>query len=128
MANASVQSVRSGDFVTGNLTVLKSESDTLTKKIYWLPQDPAIAKTARLKVTVSDPATPNEPTIPQRWGKELGKGWIPADGSQPVTTGTLAPGSTVYYFWPSGIRFPAHGRWQLTAEAPGHWGCYIVSV
>ncbi len=119
-------SIRSGDFVAGNLTDLKA-TDALTKKIYWLPQDPAIAKKAKLTIVVADPSAPDKPIVTQKSGDGVGRGWVPSDGST-VSGGTLPVGSKVEYFWPSGIRFPGHGRWQLTATAPGHWGCFIVSM
>jgi hypothetical protein len=31
-------------------------------------------------------------------------------------------------FWASGTRFPHPGRYRLTVSAPGHWGCFEVTV
>ena len=108
--------VRSGELLAGNFRELTGQGQPgdpdFQAKVYWLPLgDDEVVKTNPLILTVqslSDPAAP--PTVLTLGGDGV---WAQAgDG----------------YFWPSGVALPSHGRWRLEAQAPGHCGCFVLSI
>lgn len=106
----SVFDVRSGDFVAGNFDSVVDEWATWpggNMKVYWVPFDHITARTGSLEVVV-------EPLDPV---------------AAPVTLTFEQTASTASgVFWPTGTVFPHPGRYRLTATAPGHWGCFEVTV
>lgn len=104
--------VRSGEFIAGNFLLLSrlTGDPPFETKIYWMPLDPDAAKfkTATLRIENADAPGPTVTTVL---------------GSEDSWSG--GPGA---YFWPSGTPIPERGRWRLTIEADGHWGCFITSV
>lgn len=108
--NQPVFDIRSGEFLAGNFaSVVGSWSDWANGevKLYWVPFDWQVAFTEPLEVTV-------EP--------------LEGSGSAVIQTFDVRAGNAGGVFWPSGTRFPAPGRYRLTAEAPGHWGCFELTV
>lgn len=108
-----ILNVRSGQIVAGNFASLAGSGTfgnaDFVAKIYWLPQRNGIAKDNALTVVVTNLTSRGSHT--QRFG---GPGrWAQAEG---------------YYFWATGVRLPGHARWRLTAEAPGHWGCFTLTT
>ena len=108
-----VLDVRAGDFVVGNL-YQPSGTGTVggpdfVAKLYWVPVDPNVAKTATLDLTVE--------------GVDITGGvrhlQVGGDGAYSGNPGD--------YFWPSGTPLPGRGPWKVTATAPGHWGCIVLS-
>ena len=107
-----VVDVRSGDIVAGNWGAVVGSwgsFDDGEAKLYWIPLDPELARTEQVAVTVES-----------------------LDGGT-VSTQTFSGGYTesdegAYYFWSSGTMFPDSGRYRIVAEAPGHRGCFEVTV
>lgn len=108
-----VLDVRSGDFLAGNFALWSGTGrpggPDFRAKIYWVPRDPVIAKQAVVTVTVERVDVPGFDPLVQSFGGD--------------NTWAMTPDGA---FWPSGTAIPGRGRWKLTAEAPGHWGCFIV--
>jgi hypothetical protein len=105
-----VYDVRSGEIVAGNfLSVVGkwAEWEGGNMKIYWVPYDHVAARTGSLTVVV-------EP--------------LDTDGPAESFTFDQTASNASGMFWPSGTRFPQPGRYRLTATAPGHWGCFEVTV
>jgi hypothetical protein len=102
--------IRSGEIVAGNFASVVgqwAEWDDGNMKILWVPYDKVTARTSSLVVVVE-----------------------PLDTDEPAESFTFdqTASSSSAVFWPSGIRFPQPGRYRLTATAPGHWGCFEVTV
>ena len=106
---------RSGEFMAWSFGELFASgtpgAPDYDAKISWEPLDPDIAETEALDVTVEHLADPAREPLRLRLGGD-GGGASTGDG----------------YFWTSGVPLPAAGRWRLTATAPGHWGCFELSV
>lgn len=106
--------VRSGEFVAGNFAEIDGYSQPgepdFRAKIYWVPDDRHIAEAEVLKVTV-EKMHDGARSHTQRFGGDGTNAW--SDGR---------------YFWPSGISLPEHGQWRLTAVAPDHWGCLLITI
>lgn len=108
---APVYDIRSGEFLVGNFDLVVGRwTSTFAEhgaKIYWIPFDDEVATTRPLEVTVE-----------------------PLDGDRPavVQTFTQTAFTADLVFWPSGTKFPESGRYRLTATAPGHWGCFELTV
>lgn len=101
--------IRSGEFLVGNFASVVekwSEWPNGDVKLYWVPFDWQVAFTEPLEVTV-------EPL---------------ESGSAVVQTFDMRASSASGVFWPSGTKFPGPGRYRLTAIAPGHWGCFELTV
>ena len=82
-------------------------------KIGWVPLDRLVAKTSALDVRVEHLADPPVGApVRLRLGGDGNHSWTGAGE----------------HFWPSTVPFPAAGRWRLTATAPGHWGCFELTV
>jgi hypothetical protein len=98
-----VLDVRSGEILAGNFYGLTGAGDPgdpdFVAKIYWVPNDSDVAVQS-----LDDPAR------------------------SPITTqfGNASAGGR--FFWPSGTPLPGHGRWRLTAESIGQWGCFVLTV
>jgi hypothetical protein len=102
--------IRSGEFLAGNFASVVekwSEWPNGEVKLYWVPFDRQIAFTGPLEVTV-------EP--------------LESNGSAVVQTFEVRASTANVVFWPSGTKFPESGRYRLTAIAPGHWGCFELTV
>jgi len=102
--------IRSGEMLAGNFASVVnkwSEWPDGTVKIYWVPFDFRVATTGPLEVTVE-----------------------PLDGSGPTVVQTFEQlaSNAAGIFWPSGTKFPQPGRYRLTVTAPGHWGCFELTV
>ena len=105
-----VFAIRSGEFVAGNFSSVVGkwpEWQNGEVKLYWVPFDWRVAFTGVLEVTV-EPLEGNGPAV--------------------VQTFDVRASNAGGVFWPSGTRFPEPGRYRLTAEAPGHWGCFELTV
>jgi len=105
-----VFATRSGEFVAGNFASVVgkwSEWPNGEVKLYWIPFDWQVAFTEPLEVTV-------EP--------------LEGNGSAVIQTFDVRASNSGGMFWPSGTKFPAAGRYRLTAEAPGHWACFELTV
>lgn len=113
-ANAPVVDVRSGDFVAGNFAVVvgrwESFEDGGVAKIYWIPADISVARSEVLEVEI-EPLDPAGTTQIMSFGGGGNYSWVESGA-----------------FWPSGTSFPHPGRYRLTARAPGHWGCFELTV
>lgn len=103
--------VRSGEILAGNFASVvnqwSAEWPDGAAKIYWIPFDHRVATTGSLEVTV-EPLDTSDPPVVQTF----------------VQIASNAAG----VFWPSGTKFPQAGRYRLTATAPGHWGCFELTV
>jgi hypothetical protein len=102
--------IRSGEILAGNFASVVnkwSEWPGGEVKIYWVPFDYRVVSAAPLEVTVQ-----------------------PLDSDDPATEQTLEVRASTAsaVFWPSGTKFPEPGRYRLTATAPGHWGCFELTV
>lgn len=110
-----VLDVRSGDIVGGNFSDLSGEGSPgdpdFKMKVYWVPEDSDLASREPLTVTVTDLHGPSVDTT----STFKGASQVRADG---VTR----------YFWPSGVGLPESGRWRITAQASGVWGCFEVTI
>jgi hypothetical protein len=107
--------VRSGDIVAGNFADLSgagSPGDAdFEMKIYWVPEDSQLANREPLTVTVTDLHGTRADTTSRFDGA-----WqVRADGVNS-------------YFWASGVPLPESGRWRVTAQAPGVWGCFELTI
>lgn len=106
-----ILAARSGEIRAGNFYELSGAGmpgdPDFVAKLWWVPKDPDIARTVDLTVTVASASEPSREPITLQFG--------------PASSGPV-------FFWPSGIPLPSHGRWQLTAEAAGHWGCFLLTV
>lgn len=105
-----VFAVRSGEFLAGNFASVVgnwSEWPSGEVKIYWIPFDWHVAFTEPLEVTV-EPLDSNDSPV--------------------VQTFEVRASNAGGIFWPSGTKFPEPGRYRLTATAPGHWGCFELTV
>jgi hypothetical protein len=110
--------VRSGELVAGNFAHFENTGKpgdaNFVAKIYWEPLHNGVAKANKLSVSVVNLRERSQPARVQRFPEpEQGRWQRSTDG---------------YYFWAAGIRLPGHGRWQLTGEAPGHWGCFLITT
>lgn len=76
-------------------------------KIYWVPFDHRVATTGPLEVTV-EPLDTSDPPV--------------------IQTFEQLASNAAGVFWPSGTKFPQSGRYRLIATAPGHWGCFELTV
>lgn len=107
-----VLDVRSGEFLAGNFAQLigsgQPGAPDFKAKIYWLPRDDEVARNEPLTVTVESLDDSSQPAIVERFTSKA----FTQEGS----------------FWPTGTNIPSKGRWRLTAEAPGHWGCFLTSL
>ena len=107
----SVFDIRSGDILAGNFASVvnqwSAEWPDGAVKLYWIPFDHRVATTGSLEVTV-EPLDTSDPPVVQTFA-------TPASNAAVV-------------FWPSGTKFPQAGRYRLTATAPGHWGCFELTV
>lgn len=102
--------IRSGEFLAGNFaSIVGKWSDWPggEVKLYWVPFDWPIAFAEPLEVTV-------EP--------------LDTDGPVVVQIFDVKASSAGGVFWPSGTKFPEPGRYRLTSVAPGHWGCFELTV
>ena len=103
--------IRSGEILAGNFAFVVGRWSTEWPdggaKIYWVPFDHRVATTGPLEVTV-EPLDSNDPAVVQTFEQIASN----AGG----------------VFWPSGTKFPQPGRYRLTATAPGHWGCFELTV
>lgn len=103
--------IRSGEFLVGNFAFIVDGWSTAwpdgEAKIYWIPFDHRVAMSEVLEVTV-EPLDRDDAAVVQTFGQ-------PASNAAGV-------------FWPSGTKFTEPGRYRLTATAPGHWGCFEVTV
>ena len=103
--------VRSGDIIAGNFANIVHQWSTFepegVTKIYWVPFDHVTAMTEPLEVVV-EPLDREDPPL--------------------MLTFDITASNSSGRFWPSGTRFPQPGRYRLTATAPGHWGCFEVTV
>lgn len=106
-----VFNIRSGDILAGNFGSIVNqwspEWPDGAVKLYWIPFDHRVATTGSLEVTV-EPLDASDPPVVQTF-------------VTPASTATTV-------FWPSGTKFPQAGRYRLTATAPGHWGCFELTV
>ena len=101
--------IRSGEFLAGNFASVVeklSEWPNGEVKLYWVPFDWQVAFAEPLEVTVERLES----------------------GSAVVQTFDVRASSAGGVFWPSSTRFPAPGRYRLTAVAPGHWGCFELTI
>ena len=103
--------IRSGEILAGNFAFVVGQWSTEwpdgAAKIYWVPFNHRVATTGPLEVTV-EPLDSNDPAVVQTFEQIASN----AGG----------------VFWPSGTKFPQPGRYRLTATAPGHWGCFELTV
>lgn len=103
--------VRPGEFLAGNFAFVVNqwspEWPDGAAKIYRVPYDWRVAFTGPLVVTV-EPLDSNDPAV--------------------VQTFEVRASSTGGIFWLSGTKFPQPGHYRLTAIAPGHWGCFELTV
>ena len=103
--------IRSGEILAGNFAIVVGRWSTEwpdgAAKIYWVPFDHRVATTGPLEVTV-EPLDSNDPAVVQTF-------------EQTASNATRV-------LWPSGTKFPQPGRYRLTATAPGHWGCFELTV
>ena len=103
--------IRSGEILAGNFAFVvgrwSAEWPDGAAKIYWVPFDHRVATTGPLEVTV-EPLDSNDPAVVQTFEQMASN----AGG----------------VFWPTGTKFPQPGRYRLTATAPGHWGCFELTV
>ncbi|HEX6300583.1 MAG TPA: hypothetical protein VF148_08985 [Acidimicrobiia bacterium] len=102
--------IRSGEILAGNFaSVVDRFSDWPDGevKIYRVPFDHRVALTGPLEVSV-EPLDSTDPAV--------------------VQTFEVRASSAGVVFWPSGTKFPAPGRYRLTATAPAHWGCFELTV
>jgi hypothetical protein len=106
--------IRSGEILAGNFAAIVGQWSSFepggVAKTYWLPLDRVIAITEGLEVVV-EPLDTSDPAETITFG---------GDGSYASESGAA--------FWASGTPFPRPGRYRLTATAPGHWGCFEVTV
>jgi hypothetical protein len=114
---APVFDVRSGEFLAGNFDLVVGRwSPAFAEhgaKIYWVPFDDEVATTGPLQVTV-EPLDGDHQTVVHTFTQ---------------TAYTVASGAAeALVFWPSGTKFPEPGRYRLTSTAPGHWGCFELTV
>lgn len=116
---ASVFDVRSGEILAGNFDLVVGRWSPAWAehgaKIYWIPFDDEVATRGPLEVTV-EPLHGVHPPVVHTFTQT----------AFAVTPGTASAVALV--FWPSGTRFPEPGRYRLTATAPGHWGCFELTV
>jgi hypothetical protein len=103
--------IRSGEILAGNFAIVVDQWSTFGPrgviKMHWVPYDHVLARTESLQVVVEPLDSNNE--------------------SETLVFDTIAF-NTSAVFWPSGARFPEPGRYRLIATAPGHWGCFEVTV
>jgi hypothetical protein len=102
--------IRSGEILAGNFASVVnkwSEWPDGEVKIYWVPFDYRVVSVAPLEVTVQ-PLDSDDPAIVQAF--------------------ELRASTASAVFWPSATKFPEPGRYRLTATAPGHWGCFELTV
>jgi hypothetical protein len=103
--------IRSGEILAGNFALVVGQWSTEwpdgAAKIYWVPFDHRVATTGPLEVSV-EPLDSNHPAV--------------------VQTFEQIASNAAGVFWPSGTKFPQPGRYRLTATAPGHWGCFELTV
>ena len=103
--------IRSGEILAGNFASAVNQWSTEwpdgAAKIYWVPFDHRLANTGPLEVTV-EPLDSNDPAVLQTFEQ--------------------IASSTAGVFWATGTKFPQPGRYRLTATAPGHWGCFELTV
>ena len=105
-----VFAIRSGEFLAGNFASVVgkwSEWPNGEVKLYWVPFDWQVAFTEPLEVTVES---------------------LEGNGSSVAQTFDVRASNASGVFWPSGTKFSEPGRHRLTAEAPGHWGCFELTV
>jgi len=111
--------VRSGEFLVGNFDLVVGRwSSAFAEhgaKIYWIPFDDEVATAGSLEVTV-EPLDGEHPPVVHTFTQT----------AFTVSSGTASEVAVV--FWPSGTKFADHGRYRLTATAPGHWGCFELTV
>jgi hypothetical protein len=109
-ADIPILDIRSGDFVAGNFFFVVdawAQWPHGDMKIYWVPFDHITASTGSLELVVE----PLEPV-----------------GAPVTLTFDQTAFNASGVFWPTGTVFPQPGRYRLTATAPGHWGCFEVTV
>lgn len=103
--------IRSGDILAGNFASVvnqwSAEWPDGAAKIYWVPFDHRVAATGPLEVTV-EPLDTSDPPV--------------------IQTFEQLASNAAGVFWPTGTKFPQSGRYRLTATAPGHWGCFELTV
>lgn len=111
-----VLDVRSGEIVAGNFANLAGAGEPgdldFVAKIYYVPLRTDVAEKGRLLVKIVNLADPDGGTITQRFGGP----------------GRWAQTTEGDYFWATGTRLPGHGHWRITAQASGHWGCWVTST
>ena len=108
--------VRSGEFVAGSLAERLFTDETpgapgFDAKVSWSPLDPNVAKTEALDVVIEHLGDPSREPLRLHLDEDHHHAFA---GDR--------------YFWPSSVPLPARGRWRLTATAPGHWGCFELSL
>ena len=107
----------SGDLRVGNFGILaQSQRDptgAIEAKLYWIPTDVEIAKTARLTVTVAERADLSRIESTQVFGGD--GNWSRIPNGQ--------------YFWPTNVVLPAAGSWRLVGAVTGlARGCFDIDL